>query len=327
VENIQDKSDKSAQLNSNSEPIVNTIAIRTYGLMRSGNHAVINWIQNQYPGQSICFLNNVKPGPCDPYHNFVQIELSNIPDDLPIENLRHTSKHLLIYSYEDRASLAEENGSLLDTILNPANQQTISDYLLGCRHCFTLGILRDPYNCLASRMALIRMRGKLGGLSNMELIKDNWKQIARLAISLQSQPENDHTIILYNKWLESKAYRKEISHKIKGSYADNSLDSIPIYGGGSSFTLKQRLPLRATIRDASRKWKKVMKNPSAVLSLSSFLKSRMVPLLDANQLNSRWQNLANDDEYRELFRDKELIDLSRELFGSMKNEQSFLNSL
>jgi hypothetical protein len=310
----------------NESDIITNIVIRAYGLMRSGNHAIINWIQQQFPDQSICFLNNITLGASDPYRDFVQIELKNIPEQLPTEALRQLNKHLLIYSYEDRASLESGNGSLLDTLFDAANHQAVSSNLLGHRYHFTTGILRDPFNCFASRIALIRKRGALGGVSNMDLIKENWKQIANKAISLQSQPEVDHIIILYNQWMESDSYRREISRHLMGTYRNNTLDSISTYGGGSSFTVKKRFPLRATLRDASMKWKKAL-DPANIRHIPSYLRSRMVPKLDTNQLNSRWISLANDDEFRQLFRDKELIDLSHHLFGRLQNEQAFLNSL
>lgn len=33
----------------------NQIEIRVFGLMRSGNHAIINWVQNQYQTDSLFF--------------------------------------------------------------------------------------------------------------------------------------------------------------------------------------------------------------------------------------------------------------------------------
>lgn len=314
---------------SSTEPTTE-IAIRAYGLMRSGNHAIISWIENQYPGQSICFLNNIKLDSTDPYKDFVQIELHNIAADLPIETVRHLKKHLLIYSYEDRESLASGNGSLLDAVLDAEKHRIVSGSLLGYRHHFTTGILRDPFNCFASRLALIRKRGALGGVSDMTMVKENWKQIARKAISLEAHPEDGHIIILYNSWLESDAYRRKISDLLMGNYKDNTLTSIPFYGGGSSFDVNRRLRWRATLIDASKKWKKAL-SPTGIRKIPNYLRSRLSPQLDTNQLNNRWLTLANDQEFRELLRDKELIELSRHLFVKLHKArtplQKFLASL
>lgn len=305
---------------------VATLAIQVYGLMRSGNHAIIDWIKNQYPGQSICFLNNIALGPSDPYQDYVQIELTNIPSDLGVESLRRHPKDVLIYSYEDRSSLETGNGSLLQTLFDPTNQTIVKRNLLSYQHHFTTGILRDPYNCLASRIALIRKRGALGGTTDLQLIKENWKQIARKALSLEAQPKDNEQVILYNKWVESNSYRREISRKLLGTYQDNSLATISGYGGGSSFQVKKRFSFRTALSKVSKKWKKAL-HPATLASLPNHINSLMVPHLDTAQLSSRWEALATDEEYRDLFRDTELVGLSRDLFGVLKNEQAFLDSL
>ncbi len=51
---------------------MNFIEIRVYGLMRSGNHAIIKWIQDQYSGHITCFLNNVAHGTVIPTQTTVR---------------------------------------------------------------------------------------------------------------------------------------------------------------------------------------------------------------------------------------------------------------
>lgn len=311
---------------SNKSTVAAKLALRVYGLMRSGNHAIINWIRDQYPGQSICFLNNIPLKSTDPYQDYVQIELRNIPGNLSIESLRNHPKDVLIYSYEDRASLEADNGSLLETLFDDANRAIVRRNLLTCQHHFTTGILRDPYNCFASRLTLIRKRGSCGGITDLQLIKENWKQIARKALSMKSQPKDDEFIILYNKWVESESYRRDISRQLFGTYQGHSLATISDYGGGSSFQVKKRFSFRTALSKTSKKWTKIL-NPAMLAQIPNHINSFMVPHLDATQLNSRWEVLGADEEYRQLFHDPELVMLSRELFGQLKNEQAFLDSL
>ena len=40
----------------------NFLEVRAYGLMRSGNHAIIEWAQSQFAGEITCFLNNLGMG-------------------------------------------------------------------------------------------------------------------------------------------------------------------------------------------------------------------------------------------------------------------------
>jgi hypothetical protein len=44
----------------------NALELRVYGLMRSGNHAIIEWILGLFPAAKTCFLNNVDHGNKDP---------------------------------------------------------------------------------------------------------------------------------------------------------------------------------------------------------------------------------------------------------------------
>ena len=162
------------------------------------------------------------------------------------------------------------------------------------------------------------------------LFRSNWKQIARKAISLETQPEAGHIIILYNRWLESDDYRRKISSLLMGSYKDNTLTTMPFYGGGSSFEVNRRLRWRDTLVDASKKWKKAL-TPTGIRKIPNYLRSRLSPQLNTNELNSRWLTLANDEEFRELFRDTELLELSQHLFEKFHHKRSalpaFLKSL
>ena len=74
--------------NREDNEFTNFLEIRVIGLMRSGNHAIIDWIQQQYAGHSICFLNNVKHGEIDPYTNYTNISLTGIVEEIDIEALR-----------------------------------------------------------------------------------------------------------------------------------------------------------------------------------------------------------------------------------------------
>jgi hypothetical protein len=57
---------------------------------------------------------------------------------------------------------------------------------------------------------------------------------------MKSQPKDDEFIILYNKWVESESYRRDISRQLFGTYQGHSLATISDYGGGSSFQVKKR---------------------------------------------------------------------------------------
>ena len=309
-----------------SDDVVNTILIRFYGLMRSGNHACISWIQNQFPGRTTCFLNNIRHGPCDPYKSYSHIELNGIPSDLPVESLRRFEKHLLIYSYEDRISLVSKGGSLMGVAFDPETEEVVNGNLLSHRYRFSIGMLRDAYNCFASRMQLINARGGCGGVTDMHLVKENWKEMARKAIELQENPAEGHMIILYNKWIASADYRRALSRRLMGTFSDNSLDIIPRYGGGSSFQAKPQSAWLDIARDVSTKWKLLLR-PGTLLRIPDYLRAKSRPRLDIMDLTNRWRLFEESDQFRELFRDEEVVELSRRLFGEPENVRLFVSSL
>src|SRR4051812_45182470 len=84
--------------------IRNTLELQVFGLRRSGNHAVIAWLAQQYE-RPIVFLNNIRPFR-DPFTHFL---MGRVPNAIPIgkmdadetERLRAERKNLLLLSYED----------------------------------------------------------------------------------------------------------------------------------------------------------------------------------------------------------------------------------
>lgn len=55
--------------------IVPGVALRLFGMRRSGNHAIVGWMQRNAPGGRSVFLNNCKPGQ-DPFRSFRGIEVN-----------------------------------------------------------------------------------------------------------------------------------------------------------------------------------------------------------------------------------------------------------
>ncbi|WP_241525501.1 hypothetical protein [Pseudophaeobacter leonis] len=51
------------------------LSLRVFGMRRSGNHAILSWLQRNAPAGGSVFLNNCKPG-TDPLQNSRGIELN-----------------------------------------------------------------------------------------------------------------------------------------------------------------------------------------------------------------------------------------------------------
>jgi hypothetical protein len=148
----------------------NFLEIRAYGLMRSGNHAIIEWIQNQFSGEVTCFLNNVKHGEYDPFSYYEQMVLTGVENREDAETLRMMKKRLLVYSYEDRRELETANINFYESVFQLGFEKKRLTYLGPSKHRFDLLVIRDPFNFLASRLKLIQVRGPQGGVRDFTLI-------------------------------------------------------------------------------------------------------------------------------------------------------------
>ena len=302
---------------------MNNIELRIYGLMRSGNHAIINWIQAQYTDQSICFLNNVAHGDHDPFNSYRQIEIKGMNESSGAKSLRGSRKQVLIYSYEDRANLEEpdRNEDFISSVFCQSFESNREKYLGSSRKRFDVCIIRDPFNCFASRLKLIRTKGPMGGASDMPSIVQNWKSLARHAIELSSNPNNSQIVINYNRWVKSQIYRKELSSKLCGSFSDSSIDEISQYGGGSSFDLP-----KLKLIDALANFHKVF-SMRRLKNFRAYLKRMSPQSPRKDNLFLRWKLFYHDPTFRKIFDDPELLNLSESLFGEIPGTRDFVSAI
>ncbi|MCF6263567.1 MAG: hypothetical protein L3J24_08300 [Xanthomonadales bacterium] len=271
---------------------MNFLELRVCGLMRSGNHAIIDWIINQHAGQPVCFLNNVKHGDNDPYIHYRQKVLYGIDEDISIEVLRSLPKQLLICSYEDREELESARLDFLNSATRLGMDAIRRRYLGRSQHFFDILIVRDPFNCFASRVKLLQTRGAMRGVKNLALILHNWKVTARAAIALEKYPEANKIVINFNRWVTDVDSRQQLSKRLLGTFSDESLLSVSSFGGGSSFQQDQQTvdtPVQSNILE-------------------------------------RWQLMAADRNYLRMICDPEVLVLSEKLFGELPGTRALVNA-
>lgn len=214
-----------------------------FTLCRSGNHAIIFWIMNNYstiiddvPGvlyhtsdDSMCFINNYN------HTNFSK-------DGLDYNNL--------LISFEDY---------LPDNLLN-------DDFI----------VLRSFYNTLASRYKIWKPKLGIHDQQYIHELQDlirYWKTLARLAISSKQY-------IYYDRWLVDKEYRDYIMNKLfnRMNISDNTL-FVPDIGVGSSYIGKQKEPLvnnyltRYETTDIPDSWRNLIEKDVEISSLCEVLNS------------------------------------------------------
>ena len=271
---------------------INYLELRVCGLMRSGNHAIIEWIMNQHADKPACFLNNIQHGDFDPYQHYSQRVLQNIDKSIETETLRHLKKGLLICSYEDRSELMSGNYNLLHSALRPDLDVSRRHYLLSHNHFIDILIIRDPFNCLASRFKLLQTRGAMGGIDNHELIVYNWKVTAKATLALMAYQDETQLVINYNRWLVDLTYRQQLSSQLLGIFSDTSLDNISEFGGGSSFS-----------------------------------NIDICPNYGSGELFQRWREMLTDRDFRKAIADPEILELSEKIFEELPGTREFIQQL
>jgi hypothetical protein len=195
--------------------------IRFFGMMRSGQHAIINWLLGQLPQHT--FVND----PLYPTQTF-GAKLSK-PEDL-----------FLAYNVEDR---------FIDQGIKECEAKICDHSEERDGNIINVLILRDPFNMFASRYA--RETGRknlttgekqhesiagclwspLGGWTSKQSI-ECWKSHAKEI----AQPTEINIVINYNEWAINQEYRKQISEFFEVEFNDNAFGEMAlVQGEGSSF--------------------------------------------------------------------------------------------
>jgi hypothetical protein len=289
----------------------NDLELRAIGLMRSGNHAILEWIQQQFAGEPVCFLNNVGHGDHDPFASCVQMVLSGLDADMNLEHLRRIKKRLLIYSYEDREILDANGRDFLASVRDPEFFARKAEYLGPSRRTLEMLIIRDPFNCMASRLKMIATRGALGGATNPNRIIENWKAMAREALALVEAPDPGRAVVSYNHWATDEHYRRELCRRLGGRFDDQTMSRISEFGGGSSFDGRE-----LSIGEIIANWPKLFE-PWRYRRLNHYWRRLRNPGACKLKLFDRWREFVDDETFRGLVFEDEVLALSERLFGDV----------
>lgn len=275
------------------EPGRRRVIIQLVGLQRSGNHAVIGWLGSLF--RSSEHLN-----------------------DLPFDFFsRETNRAALmareqidcvICSFEDSRRRGASGALLADvSFLQPED--------FPGWECHIVYVLRDPYNCWASRAKAHEEGAPLTSSPRLDQFLENWKQMAARASGSEA------TTILFNRWFRDRAYRMELCGVFGGSYSEASLADVPRNGGGSSFD-GYRPSYGELLGNAGRYLSadflgRLARNPMR------YLRKLAQPRPDGRALNveSRWEYLLKKAHHRPIFHDDELRRHAFDIFGFYVDER------
>lgn len=177
-----------------------------YGLMRSGNHSIINWILLHF--KSFIFYNCCS----------VKGDGTVSAENWNIQRFGEEPYEIRLASFEDELYGVHITHDLIPKMGN-------------------IIILRDFYNTYASRFQKRRTETSRYWQEKSWYRYDHvdiWKHFAREFLG-----DTNHTSAIkvnYNMWFSSKEYRKSISSNF-GIFSDIGLERVLNIGGGSSFDL------------------------------------------------------------------------------------------
>lgn len=262
--------------------------IQIIGMMRSGNHAVINWLSSLF--DTCEHRNNLE-------HDFFR----------NAERLQHvisSENDCVICSFEDYEPLYAKSHSFIKSVAD-----IDASHFFGAVRTHRFFVLRDIYNCLASRMRSHVVKSEKSA-EDVDIFVRNWLEMADYYMERPDQ------FILYNEWRRDQAYRQRICAAIGGAYSERTLHDIPAYGGGSSFDSAPLPPLRDVLGRTFRYGDltfvgRVMGNPRL------YLRRLLTPRADARTLavDARWPMLRDEAMAQRIFRDPRVAQRNRDLFG------------
>jgi hypothetical protein len=220
--------------------------------MRTGNHAIINWLRSQVKGK-VFHINNLIVDE-NPY----RYKYYNLLDFYPqhktrIKNYRLqaegnlVTRDCLIYSYEDYD---------LNRVFSDRFEKKHDLYLGKTERRHDIIIVRDPFNLIASRLK-----------SNMIRVKDSrqnfiylWIAYAKEHVGETDYLKHNKLCINYNQWCSDIDYRRSIADRLNLEFSDAGIDKIASHGGGSSFD-RNNPDIKASEMDTGNRWKYYVDDP------------------------------------------------------------------
>ena len=263
--------------------IINQKEICIVGMRRSGNHAVLNWIRAQQPGE-VCLLNNVAAG-TNPYRyksdnllryhqehrRQAEIYRQQASGDL-------IKRDCLIYSYEDWS---------LEQITAPRFERDRDLYIGKSAKRFDLLILRDPFNLFASRLKQNFVATKSKQLPMVEM----WLEYAKEFVNESRHLKRRRVCVNYNRWFADVGYRRELAARLEIPFSDAGLETVSAFGGGSSF-------------DGTGEGSGAGKQAKTL------------------DVTNRWRKFADDPAFRQLFESADIWHYATQIFGELPGTNS-----
>ncbi len=195
--------------------------LRVYGMRRSGNHAIIDWMMRNAPDGAGLFLNNCKPNR-DPLKTASGISLYEggvvAPYDRAKDKVRAAGEApFTLVSYEDRMPSPARS-----PLFNAPETRVI--------------IYRSFLHWAASLLRKIQGNAGYGPLERMRVMMQAMRTYDEILDRVQ---EADVVSVCYDDWVSDEDYRRAALDRLDLPGRDLDLGAVQRYGGGSSFQGKK----------------------------------------------------------------------------------------
>jgi hypothetical protein len=206
-------------------------AFQVFGMRRSGNHAIIDWLMRNAPDAATggVFYNNCRFGK-SPLRGFGSLDVYGLDRDVQPHKKQTTvgeriaksgAKPMVIVSYEDR--MPQPAGA----------RQKASDGFVDADFTRQIIIYRSFLNWSASMLAKLKKNDGFGMMDRMRIMTMSMNGyingLDRVGDAQGVMP------ICYDDWMTSTGYRAGILKELGLPEHDLDRGAVQRYGGGSSF--------------------------------------------------------------------------------------------
>jgi len=201
--------------------------LRVFGMRRSGNHAIINWLGRNAPGGRSVFFNNCTPGR-KPFQTFRAVEVNgrrrpgSAGDDPAGFARRAGDGAAVILSYED----AMPNERRKRPVSVGLDEAAIDAEVIVCR-----GFL----NWAASLLRKVQGNPAYGAPRRVAIVLRAVELYSLMLDLVIAEAELGLVVIRYDDWMASAAYRAGVLRRLGFERRDDTLGAVQPYGNGSSF--------------------------------------------------------------------------------------------
>ena len=215
----------------NTPEYTNDVEICVVACKRSGHHAVMSWLAEQFSGTPF-FLNNcrVSENPFTETRKSLQRSGAHSEADKyrKEEDGCLTRKDVLLYNFEDCD---------LRHVFSPAEKARREKSLGRSAKRFNVLVLRDHYNLFASRLKRVKLGSNVPreNLKKALQARKLYVHHAREYLGETDCIDENRIVISFTRWFLDEEYRRGISQRVNGTYCDTSMRNVAEKGEGSSF--------------------------------------------------------------------------------------------